>query len=59
MLGIHLQGLRSSFPAIENGGNRAGNAKAPGRIFAPGFAGRCFYDDLIHKSFPISKANFV
>jgi hypothetical protein len=59
MLGIHLQSLRSSLATIEDGGNRAGDAKAPGCVFAPSFPGRCFYNDLIHKSIPISKSNFI
>jgi hypothetical protein len=59
VLRIYLERLRSSFAAVEDSGNCAGYAEAPRRVFAPGFPGRCFHNDLFHKSFPISKSNFV
>ena len=46
LLGVQCERDRIAFAAVQNGGNFAGQAQAPGFVLAPIGAGRSFYDNL-------------
>ena len=54
LLGVDLERLRPALAAVQDGGNLSGEADAPRGVLTPSFPGRCFNDDLFHKSFLVS-----